>query len=323
MLLTVQFLSGPFQIRFTGIQRTPVPNHIHNCLTELPCFCHLSHNLHHSLIQFLLIVCPPAVTDTPCTLTIIPAPIRINNLIIAATIAVLPFILFCNQPCSAHRTLHQSGQKTDPLRIIHLLLRSSQALPLFLYPHPDIFRNNRLMSAPDGNNLFRILFNLLRIYPPIIYDHPIINRISQHRRNKIRSDNLILSLHHTLITILIHPAHNRIQHHIRFQILLINHPHQIRRLRNHHQFLIHTHISIRHAAARPSPIHQLLHPRRRELDCNILMLHFCHSRQDSKCQTSALRGTVNGILNTDQIHIKIHQQLHRLQNICRISSKAG
>ena len=238
-------------------------------------------------------------------------------------IIVLSFILFCNHSSSAHWTLHQTRQKTDSLRIIHLFLRPSQPLPLLLHPHPDIFRNNRLMSAPDGNNLFRILFNLLRICTSVIYDHPIINRISQHRRNKIRSDNLILSLHHTLITILIHPAHNRIQHHIRFQILLINHPHQIRRLRNHHQFLIHTHISIRHAAARPSPIHQLLHPRRRELDCNILMLHFCHSRQDSKCQTSALRGTVNGILNTDQIHIKIHQQLHRLQNICRISSKAG
>ena len=168
------------------------------------------------------------------------------------------------------------------------------------------------MPPPDGNNLFWISLYLLRICPPVIYDHSIINRISKHRRNKIRSNNSILSLHNTLIAILIQPADNRIQLHVRLQILLINQPHKICSFRNHHQFLIHTHISIRHASARPSATHQLLHPRRHKLHSNILMFHFCHSRQDSKCQPSALCGTVNGILNTDQIHIKIHQQLHRL-----------
>ena len=57
---------------------------------------------------------------------------------------------------------------------------------------------------------------------------------------------------------------------------------------------------------------QLLHSRCHKLDCNILMLHLSHSRQDSKCQPSALWRTVNGILNTGQA---------KHGKVCRVSGK--
>ena len=193
--------------------------------------------------------------------------------------------------------------------------------PFLLYPVPHFFRDNGFLLSPDRDLLPLVLLIHAPVRPAVIYNLPAVKRIVQDTGGKIPVIGAGASSGNPPVPVVIQPPHYCGKLHIRFQILGINQPDNLRFPRLNSQLPVLIPIPERRRSACPASLHHLLHPSGHKLHPDVLPFNLRHSGQDRDGQSSALGGTVNTVFHTYQIHIIVQKRLDGFQHIRGVPSE--
>ena len=195
--------------------------------------------------------------------------------------------------------------------------------PFLLYSVPHFFRDNGFLLPPDRDLLPLVLLIHAPVRPAVVYNLPAVKRIVQDTGGEIPVIGAGTSSGNPPVSVVIQPPHYCGKLHIRFQILGINQPDNLRFPWLNSQLPVLIPIPERRRSACPASLHHLLHPSGHKLHPDILPFNLRYSGQDRQSQPSALGGTVNTVFHTYQIHIIVQKRLNGFQHIRGVPSETG